>query len=129
MEEASWKAEEDQRIAGEKAMATLLENSEGMLAKEFASRIRGIEWEFGLVSIGEGGDNTMEVSEGENTGDVNRSQNLGNQNHPMMGPSWFWVQKCQIWQQSQDCMGHSGLKESHLGPRLSMAMVGNAQVY
>jgi len=39
MEEASWKAKEDRRIMGEEAMATLLENSEGMLAEDFASNI------------------------------------------------------------------------------------------
>jgi len=60
-------------------MATLLENSGGMSAEEFTSSIRNIEQEFGLVSIGEGGDNAMEVSDGENTEDLNRSQNTGNQ--------------------------------------------------
>jgi len=63
-----------------------------------------------------------------------------------MGPSWLWVQRCWIERiggvgeenckshkrpiassrQSQDRMDHSGLKESHLGLRLSMAVVGNA---
>jgi len=79
MEEASWKAKEDRRIAGEEAMSALLENSGGMSVKEFASRIHGIEKEFGLVSVGEGGDDAMEVSDGENTEDLNRSQNTGNQ--------------------------------------------------
>jgi len=66
-----------------------------------------------------------------------------------MGPSWLWVQRCQIErirrlgeedrkshkrlitssQKSQDHTGRSESKELHLGLRLSMAMVGNAQVY
>jgi len=66
-----------------------------------------------------------------------------------MEPSWLWVQGCWIErirrlgkenckshkrpitssQQSQDCMDRSGSKESHLSLRLSMAVVGNAQVY
>ena len=64
----------------------LLENCEGMLAKEFASKICSIEQEFGLVSVGEGGDDAMEVSEGKNTGDVNKSQNPGNQDYPKLCP-------------------------------------------
>ena len=66
-----------------------------------------------------------------------------------MGPSWLWVQRCQIErigglgeencksckrsitssQQSQDHTDCSGSKESHLSLRLLMAMVGNARVY
>jgi len=80
MEEASRKAEEDQRIM-EEAMATLLENSEEMLAKDFALRICSIECEFGFVSVGEGGDDIIEVLEKENTGDVNRLQIPINQDH------------------------------------------------
>jgi len=60
-------------------MAALLENSGGMSAEEFASRICSIKQEFSMVSIGEGGDDAMEVSDGENTEDLNRSQNTGNQ--------------------------------------------------
>jgi len=86
MEEASQKAEEDQRIVGEEAMAALLENSGGMSAEEFTSRIRSIEQEFGLVSVGEGGDDVMEVSDGENTEELNKSQNAGNQDHPKPHP-------------------------------------------
>jgi len=71
---------------GEEAIAALLENSGGMSAKEFASRIHGIEQEFSLVSVGEGGDDTMEVLEGENTGDLNRSQVLVNQGCPKPHP-------------------------------------------
>ena len=67
-------------------MSALLENSGGMSAKEFASRIHGIEKEFGLVSVGEGEDDTMEVLDGENTEDLNRSQNTGNQDHPKPRP-------------------------------------------
>jgi len=67
-------------------MATLLENSGGMSAEEFASRICSIKQEFGLVSVGEGGDDVMEVSDGENTEDSNRSQNTGNQDHPKPRP-------------------------------------------
>jgi len=67
-------------------MSALLENSGGMLANEFASRICGIEKEFGLVSVGEGGDDAMEVSDGENTEDLNRSQNTGNQDCPKPCP-------------------------------------------
>jgi len=71
-------------------MATLLENSEGMSAEDFASRICGIKYEFGLVSVGEGGDDAMEVSEEEHTGDVNRLQTLVNQGllkpHPLTKP-------------------------------------------
>jgi len=84
MEEASRKAEEDRRIMGEEAMTILLENSGGMSAEEFSSKICGIEQEFGLVSVGEGGDDAMEVSEGEITGD--RSQVLVNQGHPKPRP-------------------------------------------
>jgi len=84
LEEASWKAKEDQRIVREEAVATLLENSGRMSAKEFTSRIHGIEQEFGLVSVGEGGDNTMEVLDGENTGD--KSQVFVNQGHPKPCP-------------------------------------------
>ena len=87
MEEASQKAKEDQRIMGEEVVAALLENSGGMLAEEFASRIHSIKQEFGLVSVGEGGDDAMEVLDGENTEDLNRSQNTGNQDrlkpHPL----------------------------------------------
>ena len=86
MEEASWKAKEDQRIVGEEAMAALLENSGGMLAEEFASRIHSIEQEFRLVSVGEGGDDAMEVSDGENTEELNKSQNAGNQDRPKPRP-------------------------------------------
>ena len=86
MEEASRKAKEDRRIAGREAMANLLENSEGMSAEDFASRIHSIKCEFGLVSVEEGGDNAMEVSEGENTGDLNRSHILVNQDHPKPCP-------------------------------------------
>jgi len=66
-----------------------------------------------------------------------------------MGPSWLWVQRCRIERigrlgeenhksrkrpitssrQLQDHTDCSGLKELHLGLGLSMAMVGNAQVY
>jgi len=66
-----------------------------------------------------------------------------------MGPSWLWVQRCWIERigrlgeenhnshkrpitssrQLQDHTDRSGLKESHLGLGLSMAVVGNAQVY
>ena len=71
-------------------MAALLENSGGMSAEEFTSSIRSIEQEFGLVSVGEGGDNAMEVLDGENTEDLNRSQNTGNQDrlkpHPLTKP-------------------------------------------
>jgi len=85
-EEASRKAKEDRRIAGEEAMTILLENSGGMSAEEFSSKICGIKQEFGLVSVGEGGDDAMEVSDGENTEDVNRSQVTGNQDRPKPRP-------------------------------------------
>jgi len=67
-------------------MATLLENSGGMSAEEFASRIHSIEQEFRLVSVGEGGDDAMEVSDGENTEELNKSQNAGNQDCPKPHP-------------------------------------------
>jgi len=67
-------------------MTVLLENSGGMSAEEFSSKIRGIKQEFGLVSVGEGGDDAMEVSDGENTEDVNRSQVTGNQDRPKPCP-------------------------------------------
>jgi len=67
-------------------VSTLLENSGGMSAEEFASRIRSIEQEFRLVSVGEGGDDTMEVSDGENTEELNKSQNAGNQDRPKPHP-------------------------------------------
>jgi len=69
---------------GEEAVASLLENCEGMLAEEFASRIRGIKQEFDLVSVGEKEDDAMEVSEGKNTGD--KSQVFVNQGCPKPHP-------------------------------------------
>ena len=74
---------------GEKAIARLLEDSEGLSTEDFAVKLCDIEYEFGIVLVKEEKDDRMEVSQGEDmaeSGEVERLQVKGEKSQPKPRP-------------------------------------------
>jgi len=74
---------------GEEAIAGLLEDSEVLLAEDFAVKLCDIECEYGLMSVQEEKDDNMEVSQGEDvvgSGKFERLQVEGDKSWPKPRP-------------------------------------------
>jgi len=87
--ELALKVAEERRIAGEEAVITLLEGSEGLSAEDFATKLCDIECECGFALVEEEKNDRMEVSQGEDvigTGEVKESQIKGEKSWPKPRP-------------------------------------------